>query len=305
MSGGSKKQVDEKSVFDGSEFGIGHNRGPALDDPEAIVAAEEEADAEANPDTDNRPEKVRKSRKPNRPGPFLSDADIKWLREREKSGELAKVVWDSPYGSESIDAFERRTARGGHSKVEGKHVGGGVLVSRRGYARVIRDTDKAWLNENNIDALRETAARVLHGRNATIFEKHVINPLLGLPKVSVKELAAQFGIKDTRVYKILDKCKERVKRALRGEPPPLRLDRPWKPRVFYEVREYINETAYIDFWTDGEVWTRLPAAQTQHKGYKSDMEKWQSEEQERMGRIRNQIKLQREARDKKGKPDER
>ena len=258
------KKKDDKAVFDRGAFGIGHNQGPPLDDREVIAA---EADADANADTDTQ--LVKRSRRVS--GSKLTKEALDWLRAREKSGELEKVVWDSPYGSKAIENFERRQTGASRDRESGKWRNPDSLVSRRGYRRVFRE-DKQWLDENNIEALQLTAARVLHGRNATVFEKHVTNPLIGLPKVSVKELAAQFGVTEKKIYKILERCKDRVKRAMRGEALPPEIKR--SKTTFIEVREYLDgkpspgpdEDAggrrYIDFLFCPEhgIWVRKPDA---------------------------------------------
>jgi hypothetical protein len=245
MSGSSKKRDDDKTVFDEGEFGIGHNQGPPLDDREVIAA---EAEADANADTDSQ---LLKRKHPSRiSGSRLTKEDLAWLRAREKSGQLEKVTWDSPYGSDAIENFEMRMA--GPSRPDPSSTSdetGGVdckwrnpdgLVSKRGYRRIAPD-EKRWLNDNNIDELREIAARVLHGRNATVFEKHVTNPLIGLPKSSVRELAAQFGVTEKRIYKILDSCKQRIIRTARGEPP---VRNPRKSQ-WVCVREYIEGKPFL------------------------------------------------------------
>ena len=97
----SKKQEDDKkTVFDGGTFGIGHNQGPPLDDREVIAA-----EADANADTDTR--LVKRGRKRRRvSGSKLTPEALVWLRAKEKSGELEKVTWDSPYGSDVVENFE-------------------------------------------------------------------------------------------------------------------------------------------------------------------------------------------------------
>jgi hypothetical protein len=76
-----------------------------------------------------------------------------------------------------------------------------------------------------------------------------------------------------------------------------------------EVREYINETDYIDFeavyWNDGDVsWFNrsfgiLP--RREFVSIKEPPEKWKSEEQARIEKLRDRIKFQAEARMNKEK----
>ena len=116
-------------------------------------------------------------------------------------------------GPRTIEGYETKWAAG-QTKVGGKHVAADGLVSRLGHRRIIpgiTEEEREWL-EVHTWRLQEIAKQVLHGRNATIFEKCVINPLLGEPKSSVERVAAQFNIKPKRVYNIIDKCEEKVLR---------------------------------------------------------------------------------------------
>src|SRR5262245_9955104 len=89
---------------------------------------------------------------------------------------------------DAIAAWEAKWVAG-FIKDAGKHVAAGGLVSRGGYRRVFRDSpdwrDVDWQAEK----LEEVAAEVLHGRNATVFENLVINPIRRRPGKSVKALA--------------------------------------------------------------------------------------------------------------------
>jgi len=116
----------------------------------------------------------------------------------------------------------------GFTREAGKHVAHtGPLTRDSGRLKIFPEgKDWEWIEENTA-ILQDTAKQVLHGRNATIFENCVTNPLRGLGnyKSAVQDMAARFNIPDTRVYKIIDKCKQRVTRAIRGVPherPPKR-----------------------------------------------------------------------------------
>ena len=102
---------------------------------------------------------------------------------------------------DKVGATEAKLAAG-FTKIGGKHVAADGLVSRRGYRRIIPNagTDPDWL-EYRAEQLAEIASKVLHGRNATIFEARVIAPLKGLPKWSVEDLAKQFGVTPKRIYR--------------------------------------------------------------------------------------------------------
>src|SRR5262249_36135156 len=204
MSGSSKKRDDEKAIFDGGEFGIGHNQGPPLDDREAIAA-----EANENADTETQP--LKRGRRVS--GSKLTKEALTWLRVREKSGALEKVTWDSPHGSEIVENFERRWSGGSSRDGSGKWRNPDGLVSRRGKRRIVPESRNSDEIECDLWLLREIAEQVLHGRNATIFEKLVIKPLEdGGCHPPVEGVAAQFNITLKRAYKIRDKCWDRVLR---------------------------------------------------------------------------------------------
>jgi hypothetical protein len=184
LSESSKKQPidDERPVFDsGALLGIGHNQGPPIDDPEP------------EPDADTETQPLKRGRRVS--GSKLSKEDIAWLRAKEKSGELEKVTWDSPYGSDVVANFERRLAgpsRGadpssGEGNCKWRNPDG--AVSRRGYRRIFHVTTQAEDSRRGgrIDEVQRIAARVLRGRNATIFERSVLYPLTGLQKAKPEE----------------------------------------------------------------------------------------------------------------------
>src|SRR5262249_49771223 len=68
---------------------------------------------------------------------------------------------------------------------------------------------------DDLEKLREIAKQVLHGRNATIFEKMVIKPLEdGVRHPPVEDVAAQLNVvKPKRAYKILAKCWDKISKA--------------------------------------------------------------------------------------------
>jgi hypothetical protein len=114
-------------------------------------------------------------------------------------------------------AFEAKWAAG-FVKVAGKHIKADGLVSRRGNRRIIpadlyEDVDE-YLREDRIEMLA-TAAKVLHGRNATVFEKLYLNPLQGKRQATREELAQQFGVPVSQIYKIAERAKERVTKEVK------------------------------------------------------------------------------------------
>jgi len=89
------------------------------------------------------------------------------------------------------------------------------LISRRGYIRIIREDIPVIEREEQITELKTLAAKVLHSRNATIFERHVIAPLQNplAPKPSIADSASQFGISPRRVKKIIYKAWKKIETA--------------------------------------------------------------------------------------------
>jgi hypothetical protein len=87
------------------------------------------------------------------------------------------------------------------------------LLSRRRKVRVIREDIGAVAWDGLHNELKAVAKAVLHGRDAAIFERRVINPLLdpvGSPKPSVEDLARQYKVSEKRVYKIIARCWRRI-----------------------------------------------------------------------------------------------
>lgn len=111
----------------------------------------------------------------------------------------------------------------GHTKVAGKHVANPGLLQRGGKAKILPESNNREEIECDLEMLREVANQVLHGRNGTIFNRHVIEPLGdGKRHPPVSDTAAQFNVEEPRVYKIMDKCwqkiREAVPRFLAGRP---------------------------------------------------------------------------------------
>jgi hypothetical protein len=119
----------------------------------------------------------------------------------------------------TVEGFEEKRANG-FTKVDGRHVPADGIVSRRGYRRIIPDSGPgaAWL-EWRIEELARVAKEVLRGRNATVFEGRVLNPLMGRPKRSVEDLAEQLGRPTKRIYKILDECRDQIAAYRRRKLP--------------------------------------------------------------------------------------
>lgn len=110
---------------------------------------------------------------------------------------------------DGIAAFEERQAAG-FTKVAGKHIPADGLVSRRGQRRILPDggPDLDWL-EWREEQLEEIVKQTLHGRDATIFRRRVIE------NGSVEDLAREFNVTPHEIYKRTEKSKNRVIAAAR------------------------------------------------------------------------------------------
>jgi transposase-like protein len=127
----------------------------------------------------------------------------------------------------AIDAYEARRA-GGFTKVGGKYVMADGLVSRQGFRKILPEgpgrmfTDlvtnmpEHLLTDMLVGELVALAKKVLHQRNATVFEGLVLNPLLGEPRVTVAALAHQFGVKPHVIYNIKHECWRKLRDAWSG-----------------------------------------------------------------------------------------
>jgi hypothetical protein len=89
------------------------------------------------------------------------------------------------------------------------------LLSRRGYVRVIREEMSVVERDVMVSELKALAKKVLSGRNATIFERHVLGPLADplAPKPDIAATALQFGIAPRRVKKIIYKAWKKIDAA--------------------------------------------------------------------------------------------
>jgi hypothetical protein len=153
----------------------------------------------------------------------------------------------------SADVGKVEAFRGsGHAKAAGKHVSADGLVSRRGHRRILPDyeTDHNLWGER-ADQLAEAAKRELRGRNATVFEGLVLNPLLGGQRRSVADLAHQFGVPEARIHRIQNENKIRMIAALKGEPipPPERRISNWaieeNRKMFEAVRRQLRDDSIL------------------------------------------------------------
>jgi hypothetical protein len=117
----------------------------------------------------------------------------------------------------------------------GKHVAADLLVSRRGFRRVI--PDDAGLDVEASE-LQELARVHLTGRVAAVFDAFVLRPLLtGDARASVESLAADFGVSQRRIYKDLVRAQRQLSDAWR-----LLLDEEAK-RVLGGVRAFRDDLA--------------------------------------------------------------
>ena len=173
-------------------------------------------------------------------GAFSGPAADKDKGDRASSEGAFEAKWDRQRSAElatrrSVEGFEEKWANG-FTRVDGRHVPADGMVSRRGYRRIIPDSgpDAAWL-EWRIEELARVAKEVLRGRNATVFEGRVLDPLMGRPKRSIDDLAEQLGRPAKRIYKILDECRHRIEEYRRRPSPvgdtktirPVRIEDPY------------------------------------------------------------------------------
>ncbi len=142
---------------------------------------------------------------------------------------------DTPAGAAGYEA----KAASGFARRAGKHVAWSGPLQRNGRAKVFNEETEheAWLAEQNTHELIEIAERVLHHRNATVFDGLVLAPIRKLPGRTVDSLAAQFGVDAARIYRIKNDCVARIKSELgkaRAAPEAPRL---WGPPPASEVSE--------------------------------------------------------------------
>jgi hypothetical protein len=187
---------------------------------------------------------------------------------------------DSVVGASHRGAFEARWGSGGFTRESGKHTAHtGPLTRGSGRLKILPDASGHEI-ECDLDTLQEIAKRVLRGRNATIFEKLALKPLEdGNRKPPVREVAAQFNIKESRVYKILEKCWAKVSEArasyvaelienIKKLPPCQHRPIGFDPSLHYAHREH-------DKWP----WPPHPEEKSQEaleREYKDQIEKWEN-----------------------------
>jgi hypothetical protein len=145
----------------------------------------------------------------------------------------------------TVEGFEDRWAAG-FAKIDGRHVAADGMVSRRGRRRIIPDSGPgaAWL-EWRIEELATVAKEVLRGRNATVFEGRVLNPLMGRAQRSIQDLSDQLGRPPKRIYKILDECRHRIEEHRRNPPVEDAKGNHWK-RSLRETRIEDLDCHFLD-----------------------------------------------------------
>lgn len=142
-----------------------------------------------------------------KPTPPKEPLTGRWLTGFEQRHETERRL--APAGGGKAETVETYRATG-TVKIAGRTVSADGLVARSGRRRILPEATDVTALEDKAEQLALVARRVLHGRNATVFEGRVLAPLLGRPKRSVKDLAAQFGVTPDKIYKIVERCKERV-----------------------------------------------------------------------------------------------
>ena len=101
---------------------------------------------------------------------WLLDSDRGWYGQQGPTTH--KYVAPEQYDSED---GEGRPASTRHRA--GVTVARSGLISRRGYVRVIREDISVPERDVMVSELKLLASKVLKGRSATIFERHVIAPI--------------------------------------------------------------------------------------------------------------------------------
>jgi hypothetical protein len=128
-------------------------------------------------------------------------------KARQEDHRHESVVGDSHRGS-----FEAKCASG-FTRQAGKHTDYSGPLTRGGRLKIFPDSSSEVEIQHDLEILQDIAKRVLHGRNATIFQKLVIEPLAdGRRHPPVEDVAAQFNVTPKRAYKIRDKCWDKVLR---------------------------------------------------------------------------------------------
>ena len=162
--------------------------------------------------------------------------------------EVARQKWYADQATKIVvspgrgDSDQARPARAGKGAEAG-------LVSRSGYRRII----PGWLTEDSQlwDGRAEelaTAAKLLRGRNAEIFEKLILGPLNGARAPSISELAEEYGVPPARIYRIRDDCKNKIMAALKrgAVAEPAVINRDWDSLI-REMKEMWRQVVEDEF----------------------------------------------------------
>jgi hypothetical protein len=141
----------------------------------------------------------------------LQDHEVEFVDEDDSS--VAEQDGHRPDRGGSIEA----KWASGHTRVAGKHVTNPGLLTCDGRAKILPESLSAeqldeWTEQ--AEEFAKVAKQVLHGRNATIFEHRVLNPMLGQPGRPVDDLAAQFNVAAKRIYKLEAQALKKVQAAV-------------------------------------------------------------------------------------------
>lgn len=126
------------------------------------------------------------------------------------AGRGSKAEEEHLWHPANVSAIEEFRARG-FAKIKGVHIMADGLVSKKGYRRVTGIPDDREMLD--VETARELAEKVLHGRNATIYSRCVIDHADGLRGATEQQMARQFGISVSQVYRIIGKCQMRMVEA--------------------------------------------------------------------------------------------
>jgi hypothetical protein len=172
----------------------------------------------------------------------------------------------------------------GFSRQAGKHTAHtGPLTRRSGRLKIFPESIDQDQLYDDLEKLRAIARQVLHGRNATIFEKLVIKPLAdGVRHPPVKDVASEFNIEDGRVYKIIHKCWNRISKArarFEADAPVMEKDKS-RVRNNQQSRDPADRSdPQLHYWHrqhDKWPWPEDEDEERRLRFYKEENEKWEN-----------------------------
>jgi len=158
---------------------------------------------------------------------------------------------EPPSDRDRLEQFEAKQATGFVKKF-GKHAAVSGITDRSGRLKLLasQTEEEVWAAEISRHELIEIAERVLHGRNATVFDGLVLRPIRGLSKRTVDDLAMQFGVDHARIYRIKNDCIDRIKKEIAKTKPvaPTQTSRYRDGGNVFETCERCNREYPLSLW---------------------------------------------------------